>query len=431
MRAINKFVQVHTGPAALLSTPGEKVDETTGVKDVEITVGKKKYTYYGWGPKNNKPNEMIKLAESNGDILNLLDTRADFMHGAGIGLFTRENGENKEVSFEKYREFWESHDLDDLLDAMITQLVYFECAAINISVKGKVMSFRIKDAITVRAAKVSEKEGEIKEWLLSSSWEEGAGKSISAVAVPAFDFQNRKQPESILFLRKHQPGHFYYPFPRWWSQEKNIRIANRIPDRISNELDSEGNIGAIVHVSNQYIDDMVREQPKKEDGSEYTREELKDGFVNVAKEFLFGDGPKKFLIDFCATDKDGKLINSLEIEHVKKTIAGKENNEIYQGRLTSICNAVGVLGGLSGISDQKMNSSGGTEIRESANFQQFYRTPRERQIALKFFNRVVLPYMKEGETTIPDGAFFAFKNIVTETLDKNPTSTKTVLTNAN
>lgn len=431
MRPLNNYVRVYSEPSALVTTPGQKVDEATGVKDVEITVGKKKYTYYGWGPKNNKPNEMIKLAESNGDILNLLDTRADFMFGSGLGLFTRKDGENQEVSFETYREFWESHDLDDLLDALITQLVYFECAAINISTEGSAMRFRVKDAITVRAAKASEGEGEIKEWLLSSSWDEGAGKSISAVAVPAFDFNNRKQPESILFLRKHQPGHFYYPFPRWWSQEKNIRIANRIPDRISNELDSEGNIGAIVHIANQYIDDMMRENMKKEDGSDYTRDELKDDFIKISSEFLFGDGPKKFLVDFCGTDKDGKMIKSLEIEYVKRTIAGKENNEIYQGRLTSICNAVGVLGGLSGISDQKMNSSGGTEIRESATFQQFYRTPRERQIALKFFNRVVLAYMKELKFAIPEGAFFAFRNIVIETLDKNPTSSKTVLTNAN
>jgi hypothetical protein len=50
----------------------------------------------------------------------------------------------------------------------------------------------------------------------------------------------------------------------------------------------------------------------------------------------------------------------------------------------------------------------------SAEYQQFYRTPRERQAVESYFNRTI-----KRELGLPDDVFFGFNNILLETLDKN------------
>ena len=414
---------------ASIATPGEKVDLTTGSAKVAQTIQKKSYEYYPFGKNNKAPNQMVELVRSNGDISNLLETRIDFLIGSGLGLFYKEGGENKEVPFESYKDYWFASDIDGLVEALMTDIVFVGAGYVIITSDGKNLEFSHKDALTVRAVKASDDESSIPGYLLSSKWESGAAKK--AGFIPTFDPKNPHQHSiSIYPVRKHQTGQFYYNIPGWWSLETWIKIANRIAGRIDAELDSEGNIGQIIRISDKYFDDLERQQINNPDTNQpYTREELIDIFKDTSEEFLFGVGKNKVLFDYCAVDEKGNLKKNIEIEAVKRTITGKENNEIYQGVLTAISNSSQVLGSLSGISDGKMNSGGGTEIRESANFQQYYRTPRERKLITKFFNRFVFPELKKVKSDIPDNAFFSFKNIVIETLDKNPTSAKTVKTN--
>jgi hypothetical protein len=279
---------------------------------------------------------------------------------------------------------------------------------------------------------VSADAGKIGVYLLSSNWDNSYGARKNAVAVPAFDYNNPMEvSESICDLHKPQPGQFYYNYPQWWSLEEWIKLANRIAKIYNNSLDTEGNIGMIMRVAGKYFDEIMANQPKKDDGTDYTRSEVITEFKKVADTFLFGAEKNKVLFDVCGVSDKGTMEKYIELEPVKKSLTGKEYMELYTAALQAICNASGMLGGLSGVSDGKMNSGGGTEIRQTALFQQFYRTPRERKLVINFLNRVYLPYMKLTVKGIPDDAFFDFKNIVLETLDKNPTGSKQVKSNAN
>lgn len=415
-------------------TPGEKLDETTGSARAFTTVNKKSYEYYPWGKDNKEPHRMIGLLRSNGDIANLLETRTDFLVGAGVGLFRKVKDETEEVNFELYKDFWMDHEMDHLIEAIMTESVNLGQAYVCVTPRGKDINFSIKDGLTVRAIKAKDTESHIGQYLLSSRWDEGVGINKRAVLVPAFDFNEYAgMPASILCLKKHQTGQFYYNQPPWWALKEWIKIANRIAGRINGELDSEGNIGMILRVASKYFDQIMASKPVNENGIEYTREEVEKLFKETVDKFLFGAGKNKVLFDICGTNEKGGLEKWIEIEPIKRTITGKENNEIYLGVLTAIANSSQILGGLSGVSDGRMNSGGGTEIRESANFQQFYRTPRERKHVINFMNRVFHKYMlgRKNGSSIPQDSFFGFKNIVIETLDKNPTSNKTVKINDN
>jgi hypothetical protein len=369
-------------------------------------------------------------------VANLLETRADFLYGSGIGVFVRdENGEPKPFYSEEFKFFWMNHGMDDFTDNAMTMLVYTGHAFILVSAGTKKdLSFSVKDSLTVRSQKVPEDEGRVSNFILSSKWDAASSSKKQAVLVPAFDFNDfYSLPESIINLHKPQPGQFYYNHPQWWGLEEWIRLANRIAKIYNGTLDTEGNVGQILRVARKMFDDIMLKPPKHPDGKEYDRREVIDEFKKTADKFLFGGERNVVLLDICGVNDKGQLEKYIEFEAVKKSLTGKEYGELYTIALNAISNASGVLGGLSGVSDGKMNSGGGTEIRQTALYQQFYRTPRERKLLLNFLNRVFLKYTREklGEAVMPKGAFFDFKNIVLETLDKNPTGMQTVKGNAN
>lgn len=419
-----------------LTTPGEKFDEGTKTATNTVVVEKKSINYYPWGKDNRLPNKMMELVRSNGDVANLLETRADFLYGSGIGLFTRDEKEVVKPYYnEKFKEHWMAHDMDDLTDNAMTMLVYTGHAFINISAGTKKdLGFSVKDSLTVRCQKADDDEGSVSNFVLSSKWEAGSYSKKQAVLVPAFDYNDfYSLPESIINLHKPQPGQFYYNHPQWWGLEEWIRLANRIAKIYNGTLDTEGNVGQILRVAKKMFDDIMVTPPKHADGKEYTRREVQDEFKRTADKFLFGGEKNVVLLDICGLNDKGQMEKFIEFEPVKKSLTGKEYGELYTIALNAISNASGVLGGLSGVSDGKMNSGGGTEIRQTALYQQFYRTPRERKLLLNFLNRVFLKYSREklGAVVLPEGVFFDFKNIVLETLDKNPTGMQTVKGNAN
>jgi hypothetical protein len=419
-----------------LATPGEKFDEGTKTAKLSVTIDKKPIEYYPWGKDNRLPNKMMEMVRSNGDVGNLLETRADFLYGSGIGLFTRDKkGITTPYYHEKHKDHWMDYGMDDLTDKAMTFLVYTGHAFINVSVGTKKdLSFSVKDSLTVRCQKVPDDVGKVSNYVLSSRWDAGMSTKKQAVLVPAFDYKDfYGLPESIINLHKPQPGQFYYNHPQWWGLEEWIRLANRIAKIYNGTLDTEGNVGQILRVAKKMFDDIMMHPPKNANGKELTRKEVIDEFKKTADKFLFGGERNVVLLDICGVNDKGQLEKYIEFEAVKKSLTGKEYGELYTIALNAISNASGVLGGLSGVSDGKMNSGGGTEIRQTALYQQFYRTPRERKLLLNFLNRVFLKYSREklGEDVLPNGVFYDFKNIVLETLDKNPTGMQTVKGNAN
>lgn len=414
---------------AELNPGGEKSDLNMKMQKQSITTSGKTSYIYPWGNNNKLPNEMIELLRSNSDMGNLLDTRADFLYGNGIGLFSKklDDAKNELVM----TPFWTPKvydallemEIEELVETSILNIVQLNNAFINISKSAKdkeLSKFKALDSTTVRAEFVTNGKSRVEKYILSSKWAASDGNKY-AKAAPAFYYDQRDESESIIHLKPKQPGQFYYGYAIWWGLATWIKVGNKIPEFYENALDSDGNLGNIIHIAKKYFDDVIGEGHINQiTGKAFTFDEVVDAFDKTMDDMLFGSKGKRMNIrDICAYDSNSaKLVNLLEIEPIKKQTTGEEYKKTYDSVVGALSNGGKMLNGLSGMSDGKMNSSGGTEIRISAEYQQFYRTPRERRLILEFLNRVVLKELKKM-VSIPEDVYFDFKNILLETLDQN------------
>jgi hypothetical protein len=370
-----------------------------------VRVGNASYKVYPWGVNNLLPNEMIELYRSNGDVMNLVQTRIDFLFGSGVGWF-KQSMDGKDLVMTpftdaKIKGFEELNDLQELANGMLTYLVESGNGFINHSRENSKLILSLRDSLTCRAALAS--KGYVDVWLLAPDW----SNPKNAVALPAWREETKDAPETIYQLKRQQTGQFYYGFPIWWAAAKWIKLANRVPDFHNNGLDTEYNVSKICRVAEAFID-------KHGGDTDESKETFREKFYNQVDELLFGaEGKRRVIFDECAVGIDGKMQPYIEFENIESKLTGKEYTELYQMAVTAFANASGILSGLAGVSDGKMLGGSGSELRVSAEYQQFYRTPRERQVVESYFNRVI-----KRELGLPDDVFFGFKNILLETLDK-------------
>lgn len=406
-------------PSAAVSFPEGNQDGNSvkGTQKRTVTVNKKTYSYYPWGSNNMLPNEMINLYQSNGDVMNLVQARIDFLFGSGVGWF-KHSMDGKDLVMTPYSDaktkaFDELNDMQELANGMLTYFIESGNAFVNQSRENGQLLLSLRDSLTVRAAIAT--KGYVDTWLLAPDW--STPKNV--VAVPAWTLENKDAPETIYQLRRKQSGQFYYGFTIWWAAAKWIRLANRVPDFHNNGLDTEYNANKICRVAEDYI--------RKFGGdTEETQDAFRKKFYEQVDSLLFGgEGKRRVIFDECVIGSDGKMQPYIEFETIPTTLTGKEYTELYQMAVTAFANASGILSGLAGVSDGKMLGGSGSELRVSAEYQQFYRTPRERQTLESYWNRVIKP-----ELGLPDDVFFGFKNILLETLnqDKTGSSSKTTST---
>lgn len=397
------------------------------------------YRYHPWGANNNKPYELLTLLRSNAEMINLLKTRVDFLFGAGVGLFEERvdgtdlilipqiNSDLKDWMIEK--------DISGYCDEFYTNLVELGNTITNVDYnrKGEITLMGY-DTSTMRIAVPKDvKSKEPVKYVVSANWQTQGQKY--AQLIEGFDYSYIKNPitakrmDYFIHSRPKQPGQFYYGFASWSAMELIIKLANRIPKFHTESLDTEGNIGYIMHIARKYFTDLEGKYIK-EDGEPFTVEELMEEFDKETDSFLFGDGKRKVLRDVCEINPaTNELIKLLEVENVKRNNTGKEYIELGNFVVNSLSNGSQVLNGLSGVSDGKMNSGGGTEIRISAEYQQFYRTPREREMFLRILNLIYVPILRD-KGLIKENVFFHHKNILLETLDKNKSGAKEVVGNS-
>lgn len=108
----------------------------------------------------------------------------------------------------------------------------------------------------------------------------------------------------------------------------------------------------------------------------------------------------------------------IDLIPVKRSITGTEYTELYRAAVLAFANASGILSQLSGINDGKVVGGSGSELRVTAEYQQFYRTPRERELILKPLNRIILPEMRKA-FKLPSDVVFGYNNILLEALNSS------------
>jgi hypothetical protein len=395
-------------PSAAIEFLDKNQDVNSAKGTVKRTVQGTQYKIYPWGTNNLLIDEMTRLYQSNGDVMNLVQTRADFLFGAGCGWF-KHIPDGKTIVLEPYSDaktktFGERNDLQELVNTQVTYLVETGNAFVNQSREGGDLVLSIRDSLTARAV-VAEK-GYVDTWLLAPDWATAKGKEI--VPVPTLTAETTTAPETLYQIKKRQSGQFYYGYPVWWASAEWIRLANRIPGFHNNGLDTEYNANRICRVATEFI--------KKFGGdTEESQNKFRDKFYADVDDLLFnGQGKRRVIFDECEIGQQGKMTPYIEFEDIKTQLTSKEYTELYQMAITAFANASGILSSLAGVSDGKIVGGSGSELRVSAEYQQFYRTPRERQAIESYWNRWV-----KAELKLPENVYFGFNNILLETLDKD------------
>lgn len=394
-------------------------------------VGDVSYNYYPWGTNNAKPNELLTLLRSNADMGNLTQTVVDFLCGGGVWLFTEDSeGTVKPVTGNKKLRAWmRKKKINAVANAHYTSFTELANSFIWVSrdKASKEVTISRQDPTTVRII-IPKDKGEPDGCLISTKWETNAHKKAAKFSLFDETKERDKWPaNAIKHFKPDQPGQFWYGQPVWAALEKVITIANKIPAFHENSLDSEGVVGMVVHVADQYFKELQGSY-KKTDGTDFTLAELKEAFYDESDDFLFGEGRNKVLIDVCSYDPaKGVISKYIEFEPIKRNMTGEEYMKLATYAVSTMSNGSGLLSGLSGVSDGKMNSGGGTEIRISAEYQQFYRTFRKRFEFMEFLDELFLDELVEQKIINEnDDAFFGHKNILLQTLDVNKAGVKEV-----
>lgn len=422
-----KFREIHFSKSASVD-PNEQRDLTSARGNVvrSVTAGKKTYNLYPWGENNLMPNERIKLLRTNGDAQNLIEARADFLYGGGFGWFKHVN-KNGIITREPYtdnatmdyQEAYGMEDLSDVANQMCTSLIETANIFVNRTLLDGMPIYSVKDSLICRATIAESKN--VATWLLNSDWSNYESLGKNTIPVPAFSQANQAVDETIFQLRPFQTGQPYYGFAQYWADETImwIEVMNFIAKSIVQTVKHNKNIAHICRVASQYFDQMVASAATEDIDDSYDPEKAKEKvrsafYGNVEKMIESEDGPR-IIFDECDMGPDGKLSGMIAFEEIKRSLNGKELQEAYDTALRAFTNASRLLPSLAGVSDGKTIGGSGSELKVSANYQQFFRTPRERQLILRPFNRDVKTALK-----LPKDVHAGFFDILLVSDDKNP-----------
>jgi hypothetical protein len=424
----NNIVKFGGKTVAFLTNGGEtegKRDET-GVRSSiikEVRASDKKYDVYPWGSNNKLANEKIQLLRSNGDAMNLIETRVDFLYGGGFGFFKHEvvNGALTKTPYfsDKIFELDTLVDLQLLAVEMLTSLC--ETANLLCHVKSEAMPIlTARDVLTWRNTVAV--GGKIKAGIICPDWTDEDIVEKQCVAEPYWTGTNN----GLIHAKMPQSGQYYYGLPKWWAVNSSfwLETMNLVAGKIAGTVGSNNNVSHIVRIASAYFDQMVADKQSSEDldedfDFEKEKDKARNQFYKNTTDFLL-NGKLKVMFDECDMDATGKLSPMIDIAEVKRSLNSKEYTEAYDVALRAFANASGILSGLAGVSDGKTLGGSGSELKVSANYQQFFRTPRERMLVSRVIDKV---YRKALE--LPNNVFGGFYSIqlVNDNMDKSGAQT--------
>lgn len=381
------------------------------------TVDGKSYKIYPWGNDNLTPQKCISLIRSNGDAMNLINTRADFLYGGGIDFFEEviegENMQYKVFRNEKIRSYRDELGIDDLTLQLVMSLAETWCFVVNRTTENGIPKLTWVDPVTFRWVQ-KDKDSKQNIGILSADWNDQSETGTKGKAVQVVLDTSRQ--DGLIFKKVAQVGQPYYPRPTYWSQEalKFVETMNFCAEKIWQSTKSNNNVGQIIRISEDYITDLANQTEDKEDveleepeDENTKRSRVRNEIYDMLNEFMFS-GTRTVIFDECRTDpQTGKMVPNIEPQEVKRSLNTKEYSESYELSLRGFANSGGVLAGLTGLSDGGKLGGSGSELKVSANYQQTFRTNRERLLITSLIDRTYRKFLE-----LPDNVVVRFRNLI-------------------
>jgi hypothetical protein len=393
--------------------------------------GQKKYAI--WGKDNKFPQRLIDDTKKDVVSLGALGFKVKAHYGCGPYIFKREVV-NKKISIEpvlletltqEIQDFWYVNEVEKLQQGIIKNQEYFNhhyLQYITNAERKKIIRLKLQRCKDVRVGKRNLESGRIEKFFVSPyfglSKEEG-----NVVEVDAFDkFDPLAKPNAIYQHSIPSIDRDYYPDADWHGTSTWRKLAIKIPVWIIANIDNSVNIKWHVQIPEKYFLDLFPRE--KFDSTELWLAAMKkheEELKAKIDECLAGEeNPMKIFYSKFAVDRDGKELPGWKISPMANDLKDTAWLNAYATAAVATLSGHGVSATTTNLSlPSSLNVGSGSDTREKFNFYMQLHTVIPRYTSTEWWNIV-----KRANGWDPS-LHLGYENVILETLDKNPTGTRT------
>ncbi len=322
-----------------------------------------------------------KLACDSPNKWMLIQTRADFLYGLGLGVGREEVKDQdiiiKPVIDPTYKAWIKRLRLNDYLMNAAAQSSFANevYVRLNLNLNKQVESLEVVDCFEIRAKKPAKGQTAISHYLINPNFGTKQYRQAENVEVPVFDPADpTKYPTAIIHVRRAMAGQKIYSFAPWWGTERWTEVSNKIP--VFNNAGLDNGFFVTHHVS--IPDNYFVKQGLTED----EQEKLKVRTLDEIGDTLTGyENGSKILFTFHGLDGQGKELEGVKINALKFNINDEAFVQLFNAANATQAAGHGFLPVLAGIeTGGKMGS--GKEVESAANYTQDFLTNVDRELLL-------------------------------------------------
>jgi hypothetical protein len=366
--------------------------------------------------------EFHALASESPNKWQVIETKANFIHGAGLelkeeppidpatALPTVATTELLATNLLR-KELYKAMELDDYMPSAAYQLSFAD--ELNVLVEwetaaSEVPILKVLDNNDVRVATPAPTDRTIKAFWVSTSF--GKSKTVNlevdAKALPAFDpKQPKKYPMSIIHVIMPKPGQRFYGLPSWWGTKKWTEVTNRIPEYYEATM-----------ANGSYLTYHYKFPKSRYDIEGKSDEEIKniktEDFKNLTDTISGVDKANKMIFSEVEFNDMNKQVEETKIEKIDNAVNDKAFIEMGEMGFVAQLSGHGVGTRLAGMQIGGNMGSSGKEIISEADFMQDYLMQLYRAAIVKPINMVADAIGKPVD--------FAVKRIQSYTFDSTP-----------
>ncbi len=384
-----------------------------------------------WGSDDSRPQNILEAVEKNVVASSGLEWLRDAFYGNGLVTYKKELKEGKEIlhraDFDEFEQFKDENFFDEALEALITDLMFFNMPVPEFylgrgNFSKKIVKIKSLDASFTRWGKMEPGRRTIQKLFYSAQFPDAKSHEIDFS--PVWDIRNPFKHKKFVYRSMYVgPGRIYYPKCAWHSIIDSgwIDHSNNIPQVKQALLKNAMSIKYHIRIPKTYWTDKYKNWDKltAEDQKKLRQEEM-----HKMNDFLTGKNNvmKTFFSHYAVDKRTGKEVPGWEIIKI--------DNSIPDGTLTvdqAEANAM-ILFALNldptlkgaGLPNNKQSAGSGSDKREAKEiFISNLGLRRRRFLSWLYFLKKFNEWPREME--------FGFKDTVLTTLDKNPTGTEKTL----